>query len=70
MSPSKKIPEKNLYLKNMRLYIMHLRSTRRSQQLPPPDSSKKIIFHFSRLDIFAELANPEFQALILVAAAK
>jgi hypothetical protein len=52
------------------IIYMHLRRTRRSQQLPPCDSSKNIIFHFSRLDSFAESANPEFQALILVAAAK
>jgi hypothetical protein len=66
----KKISREKFVSEEHEIIYMHLTSTRRSQQLPPPDSSKSIIFHCCRLDIFAESANPEFQALILVAAAK
>jgi hypothetical protein len=66
----KKISRAKFVSEEHEIIYMHLRSTRRSQQLPPPESSKNIILHFSRLDIFAESANPEFKALILVAAAK
>lgn len=56
----KKISREKFVSEEHEIIYMHLRSTSRSQQLPPPDSSTSIIFHFCRLDIFAESANPEF----------